>query len=126
MMHYLTLAQVYIIHQELMGLSALVRDVASLEAAVARPMSSIFGQDTFPTLLEKAAALLEGLARHEPFIDGNKRTAILATIQFLAMNGRRVTWDDHDAADFVVEVAAGGYATLEIAAWLGAHSLKMG
>lgn len=125
-MHYLTLPQVYIIHQELMGLSATVRDVAALEAAVARPMSNVFGQEAFPTLLGKAAALLEGLARNAPFEQGNKRTAVLVTVYFLQLNGRRVAWEAHEAADFVVEVAAGQHSALEIAAWLGAHSLKMG
>lgn len=125
-MQYLSLPQVYIIHQELMGISATVRDVGALEAAVARPMSTVFGQEAFPTLLGKAAALLEALTRTAPFERGNKRTALLATIYFLQVNGRRVEWNPHEAAEFVREIANGKHSSLDIAAWLAAHSLKMG
>jgi death-on-curing family protein len=58
-----------------------------LESAVGRPFHSAFGQDAYPTVLEKAAALFHSLIANHPFHNGNKRTAVLAFDIFLAANG---------------------------------------
>jgi len=57
----------------------MLRDFGLLDSAVMRPQASAFGDDAYPTIHEKAAALLHGLARNHPFVDGNKRTAWAAT-----------------------------------------------
>lgn len=92
-----------------------VRDVGLLDSAVARPRSSAFGQDAYPTLALKAAALLHSIARNHALVDGNKRLAWLATVVFLDLNSRApdVT---HDAAfDLVMDVATGALDVEEIA-----------
>jgi death-on-curing family protein len=63
------------------------RDRALLESAVARPFQSAFGNDIFPTILDKAAALFHSLIANHAFIDGNKRTAVTAFDHFLLANG---------------------------------------
>lgn len=69
------------------GGSAGVRDRRTLESAVMRPQATFDGAPLYPTLAAMAAALLEGLARNHPFIDGNKRAAFLAALSFLEANG---------------------------------------
>ena len=84
-----------------------VRDYGLLEAAVARPQASAFGEDAYPTIHEKAAALLHSLARNHALIDGNKRLSLAATIAFLGMNGVRLTLTNDEAYDLVISVATG-------------------
>ena len=76
----------------------------------------------FPTLLDKAAALLHSLAAHHLFFDGNKRTATAATERFLAQNGLRPTWDEPTIYAFVLSVAQNQVEIPQIAAWLAAHT----
>ncbi len=84
-----------------------VRDIGLLDAAAARPRSSAFGSDAYPTLELKAAALLHSLVRHHALVDGNKRLAWLATVVFLDLNDRTVALDDDEAFALVMEAAAG-------------------
>jgi death-on-curing protein len=105
------------IHKILKGKQR-VRDMVLLEAAAARPMSSAFGADAYPSLQEKASALLHAIARNHPFADGNKRTATLAAIYMLAVNGLRVTWKPDDALPRIVEMAEGQLDVADFAAWL--------
>ena len=84
-----------------------VRDVGLLDSAAQRPRSSAFGEDAYPTLSLKAAALLHGLAGNHALVDGNKRIAWLATTVFLDLNGCRSDLDDQTAFELVMDVAAG-------------------
>ena len=84
-----------------------VRDLGLLDAAVHRPRASVLGQDAYPDLLAKAAALLHSLARSHPLVDGDKRLAWLATYVFCAKNGVELDPSDDDVYDLVVAVAAG-------------------
>ncbi|HIV58125.1 MAG TPA: type II toxin-antitoxin system death-on-curing family toxin [Candidatus Stackebrandtia faecavium] len=90
-----------------LGAPVLVRDHGLLESALARPQASVFGEDAYPTLEEKAAALLHSLARNRALIDGNKRLALAATFTFLGINGRRLTLTNDEAYDLVIGVATG-------------------
>jgi death on curing protein len=90
-----------------LGQEAPVRDHGLLESALARPQATVFGKDAYPTLEEKAAALLHSLARNHALVDGNKRLALAATIAFLGLNGRRLTLSNDEAYDLVMAVAAG-------------------
>jgi death on curing protein len=105
------------IHKILKGKQK-VRDMGLLEAAAARPMQSVFGEDAYPTLPEKAAALLHSLSRNHPFADGNKRTAAVAVIFMLQANGLRPTWDKAVALKHIVAVAEGEENAADFAAWL--------
>jgi death on curing protein len=68
-----------------------VRDVGLLASAAARPRSTAFGQEVYPSIHDKAAALLHSLARTQPLVDGNKRLALAATLAFYGVNGLRLT-----------------------------------
>ena len=95
-----------------------IRDRERLEAAVARPASSAFGEDAYKTLQEKVAAMMHSVARNHPFTDGNKRTAIMATVFMLYVNGYDVDWSAEDALEIVIQVAEGKLDMPEFAAWL--------
>jgi death-on-curing protein len=95
-----------------------VRDRHLLRSAAKRPMLHYFGEDAYPTLLDKAAALLHSLAAHHLFYDGNKRTAARVTAVFLRQNGLEPTWDAADAYQFILEVAQNQHDVPEIARWL--------
>ncbi|MBO0852970.1 MAG: Fic family protein [Nocardia sp.] len=107
MIHYLTLPELLNLADRL-GTPD-VRDYGLLDSALARPQSSVFGQDAYPDVWQKAAALMESLARNHALIDGNKRLAWFATWVFLQLNGHRLAADfDVDAAEaFVLEVCQG-------------------
>lgn len=98
-----------------------VRDVGLLDAAAARPRSTVFGAEAYPTLERKAAALLHSLARNHALVNGNKRLAWLATVVFADLNGHTVTLTDDAAFDLVLSVAAGELEVDDIATRLGEH-----
>lgn len=89
------------------GAELTVRDYGLLDAAVARPKAIVFGVDAYPELWDKAAALLQSLARNHALVDGNKRTAWAAAWTFLHINGFQLAEDfDVDRAEeFVNDVA---------------------
>ncbi|MBP2582449.1 death-on-curing protein [Streptomyces sp. PvR006] len=84
-----------------------VRDAGLLESAVHRPSAAMFGEEAYPDLLDKAAALLQSLAVNRPFLDGNKRTAWLSCVTFLAMNGVQLRPDIDTVERLVIAVATG-------------------
>ncbi len=94
-----------------------IRDMALLEAAVARPAASAFGQDAYPELADKAAALLHSIARNHPFTDGNKRTATVAAIFMLEVNGQHVAWQPQEALAMILSVAEGRCDVDSLARW---------
>ena len=82
-----------------------VRDIGLLDSATARPRSSAFGEDAYPTIGLKAAALLHSITNNHALVDGNKRLAWLATTVFLDLNGCGPDLSDDEAFDLVWEVA---------------------
>lgn len=103
----------------------LVRDVGLLESAVARPQASAFGQDAYPTVHAKAAALLHSIARNHALVDGNKRLALASTIAFYGLNEIRLTLTNDEAYELVIAVASGEVDDVEaIANRLAAKTKK--
>lgn len=91
-----------------------VSDYGLLDAAVARPRTTVFGLDAYPDDLTKAAALLQSLARNHAFVDGNKRSAWAAAWTFLYINGLRLgDFDVDDAEAFMNDVATNGELGIE-------------
>ncbi|MEV0468755.1 type II toxin-antitoxin system death-on-curing family toxin [Streptomyces prunicolor] len=88
--------------------TVVVRDAGLLESAVHRPSASMFGQEAYADLFDKAAALLQSLAINRPFLDGNKRTAWVSCVVFLAMNEVQLRPDIDAAERLVIAVATGG------------------
>ena len=84
-----------------------VRDMGLLESALARPRSTAFGEDTYPSVHGKAAALMHSLARNHALIDGNKRLTLAGTIAFYGLNGIRLTFTNDEAYDLVIAVSTG-------------------
>lgn len=84
-----------------------VRDLGLLDSACHRPQASFFGQDAYPTLSAKAAALMHSLAYNHALVDGNKRLALLATVVFLRISGYTLDLTDAEAFDVTMSVAAG-------------------
>lgn len=123
-MRYVTLSELIYINGTVLGRDDIstgkqqIRDIALLDAAVARPAASAFGEDAYPTLREKAAALLHSVARNHPFTDGNKRTAVVGIVFMLRVNGQAVVWDQADALKLILRVAEGKCKLDEAAAWL--------
>ncbi|MCF6525836.1 type II toxin-antitoxin system death-on-curing family toxin [Streptomyces sp. JJ36] len=84
-----------------------VRDAGLLESAVHRPAAAMFGVEAYTDLFDKAASLLQSLAVNHPFVDGNKRTAWLSCVTFLALNGVQLRPDIDAAERLVLAVATG-------------------
>ena len=123
MTRYLTVEQALRIARTAAGSPVEVRDVGLLESAVHRPRASVLGQDAYPDLFTKAAALLHSLAGNHPLVDGNKRLAWLATYVFLAKNGIVLDAGDDAAYEFVIAVADGSLDDVgEIAAILASFA----
>jgi len=103
---HLTLEELLHVAERTLGEVA-VRDHGLLESALARPRASVFGEDAYPSLDEKAAALLHSLARNHALVDGDKRLALMGLIVFYGVNGRRLVLSNDEAYDLVIAVAAG-------------------
>ncbi|MDJ1130803.1 type II toxin-antitoxin system death-on-curing family toxin [Streptomyces iconiensis] len=84
---YIQLDEVLAIARKVNGTEYCVRDTGLLVSAIERPRTNVFGTELYPTLHEKAGALLHSIARNHALIDGNKRTAWLAMRVFLRFNG---------------------------------------
>jgi death on curing protein len=84
-----------------------VRDHGLLEAALARPQTSVFGSDAYPTIEAKAAALVHSIVRNHALVDGNKRLGLSALLAFLGVNGWRLTMSNDEAYDFIMQIACG-------------------
>jgi death-on-curing protein len=84
-----------------------VRDPGLLGAAVARPQTTVFQQDSYPSVHEKAGALLHSIVNNHALVDGNKRLGLASAIGFLGLNGWQLTLTNDEAYDLVIAVAEG-------------------
>jgi death on curing protein len=100
-----------------------VRDIGLLDSALQRPQNKLdYGQ---PDIADLAAAYAYGIARNHPFIDGNKRTALVASFSFLYLNGFRVNTSQAENVTTFVALAAGSLSEDELAAWFRLHLVKV-
>lgn len=106
-MIFLDVEDLLYIAEQATGAQVEVRDVGLLESAAARPRASASGADAYPTMHDKAAALLHSIVRNHALVDGNKRLGLAAVIAFYGLNGRRLTMTNDEAYDLVMAVAAG-------------------
>lgn len=98
-----------------------VKEPGLLESAVHRPQSSAFGEDAYPTIFEKTAALFESLGQNHPFYNANKRTAFTALVVFLRYNGLHFKMDTKKAEDFTVDMVNHQFNRQQTAAIIEAH-----
>lgn len=124
-MKYLTPQNVIQIHFELVeatgGLQGL-RDLGLLESAVLRPQATFDGQDLYPNLNIKAAALVHSLLLNHVFTDGNKRTATISMIEFLILNGKEFKAVNKEIVDFALWVENEKPTIEQIASWIKKHT----
>jgi death on curing protein len=105
---YLSAADVLVVAEPACGETELVlRDGNSLESAAHRPLAEMYSQQVHPGLVDKAAALLQAIAINHPLFDGNKRTAWLSCVTFLALNGIDLRPDIDAAERLVIAVTTG-------------------
>lgn len=124
MIEYVTLEDVLHLHEEIIaetGGSPGVRDVGSVDSAVANPSRTFGGADLYPTLVDKAAILLWSLVQNHPFVDGNKRIGFGAAVLFLRLNGRTIEAPVAEAEAVVLAVAAGQTTREVLCQWLETH-----
>ncbi len=92
-----------------------VRDLGLLDSACHRPQAAFYGQEAYPTLTEKAAALMHSLCCNHALVDGNKRLALLGAVVFLRINGYCLDLTDDEAFRLTVSIAAGNLDAAGIA-----------
>ena len=124
-MKYLTPQNVIQIHFEIIeatgGLQGL-RDVGLLESAVLRPQATFGRKDLYSTLILKAAAFVHSLLLNHVFVDGNKRTATIAMIEFLILNGKEFKATNKEVVNFALWVENKKPTIEQIADWIKKHT----
>jgi death-on-curing protein len=114
---YLDLDDVVELARILLGDPPPIRDIGLLGSAVARPQTTLLGEDAYPAVLMKAAALLQSIVNNHALVDGNKRLGWVATAVFLELNGTSVAHaSNDDVFDLVMKVAANNPSLDQIAA----------
>lgn len=123
-MRSLTIAEVLETYQRIMqqtgGLIA-IRDFGALESALAQPYMTFGGNELYPSLAEKAAALGFSLIQNRPFADGNKRTGHAAMAMFLKINGYTIVANIDEQTEIILSVAAGKLNRERFTKWLSNH-----
>lgn len=125
---FLTLEQVLFIHEDQVdryGGSHGVRDLGLLESAILRSQTTFGGVDLYITIFDKAAALMHSLLLNHPFVDGNKRTAVVSALSFLELNGYSLKVNDKELEKFALMVENKKPSIEFIANWLKKHSILL-
>lgn len=102
-----------------------VKSPALLDSAINRPMQSVFGEDAYPSIYEKAAALFESIAKNHAFHNANKRTALASLIIFLKLNGYEWIMGIDEEQDFTVDVVNHKYNFKEITFMIKEYTVKL-
>lgn len=92
-----------------------VRDIGLLDSATARARSTVYGQDAYPTISLKAAALIHSICRNHALVDGNRRLALLAGVVFVRANGMRTDLSQDEGFELIMSVAEGSAEVEDIA-----------
>ena len=95
-----------------------IRDIGLLESAIARPFQTFEGKYLYETIFEKAAALGESLIINHPFVDGNKRTGMLAMVSLLMENNWHVTAPQDNFYDLIISISTASVSFPKIVEWL--------
>ena len=115
----------YLTLESLVGETArigfVVKDLGLLDSALARPRTSLFGEDAYPSLEVKAAAMVESIILNHPMIDGNKRSSWFALNAFVLLNGFVINATQDEAFDFVLGVATKKLDLNQSASWIAKH-----
>jgi death-on-curing protein len=124
---YLTATQILLFHdmavEEYGGLHG-IRDHAALAATVALPQQRVFGKELYPSVFLKAAVYARNIIEAHPFLDGNKRSAMISMGTFLERNGYRLQAEKGEIVELALQVAKGEMELEDIATWLKSHTHK--
>ena len=118
---YVSLAQVLELHRRQIkrfGGAAGLRDRGAVEAAIGRPQMTFGGEDLYPEVADKAAALMHSLVMNHPFVDGNKRVGAHACLLFLLANGAEPIFSPTDLTEITLAVARGEVTAEALSIWL--------
>ena len=127
MTRFLSLNEVLELHRvaiEDAGGSAGVRDFGMLQSAVSQPAMAFSGQDLYPTVIEKAAAICFSLIMNHPFVDGNKRVGHAAMDAFLVLNGHEMQAGVEEQERVILDLAAGQLKREDFIDWVRAHIVE--
>ena len=120
-MRYLTIDEIFAIHDRAIreyGGSPELLDLGRLEATLAVPRQTMFGEELYPDIFSKAAILFYLLIKNHPFVDGNKRTAFLALMRFLNINGYSLNATNDELYQFTIDVASSVSTKEEVEMWI--------
>jgi death-on-curing protein len=127
MTRYLSSDELLILHRQIIaqtGGHAGLRDMGAIEAASAQPRMTFAGNDLYPSIAQKAAALGFSLIANHPFVDGNKRIGHAAMETFLLLNGYEIAAPIEEQELLILAVAAGTCEREFLAHWLDHHIIK--
>ena len=91
--------------QQIAVVGFFVKDAGLLDSALARPKASVFGEDAYPTLELKAAAMMHSIIKNHPMVDGNKRTSWILLNSFFYINDYLLEMTANQGFDFTLGVA---------------------
>ena len=124
----ISVEDLYDIHDQVInspdGAASGVRDAGALEAAVARPQGSFAGIEFHPTPFARAAAIMESVIQRHPFVDGNKRTGLLAAVFLLYQEGYTLEASQREQADLAVNIADHVLDVGNLSEWFEKHSRR--
>ena len=125
MIRYLSLSEVLNLHSwiiEESSCSSGIRDLGALESAIAQPRMTFGGEDLYPTVVDKAAALGFSIVMNHPFIDGNKRTGHAAMETFLVLNGMEINASVDEQEQVILVLASGELGREVFVQWIKKHT----
>jgi len=125
---YLTIDEIFAIHDRAIreyGGSPELADLGRLEAALAAPRQTMFGEELYPDVFSKAAILFYLLIKNHPFVDGNKRTAFLALMRFLNINGYTLDATSDELYQFTVDVASSVLGKEKTEIWIRDKAIRL-
>ena len=102
-----------------------IRDIGLLESALARPFQTFGGEDLYPTIFEKTAALGQSLIVNHPFVDGNKRTGMLCMTALLMFNQYKFIASSLDFYNFIIQISTGSISFEEMVDWLKTNTTPL-
>jgi death-on-curing protein len=114
-----------VVVSSLKGLGFHVRDLGLLDSALVRAQTRLYGQDAYPNLSLKAAAIVHSVINNHPMVDGNKRSAWIILNFFLVLNNTQIRANQDSAYEFIMSIAEKRIELEEIAAWLEDHMIPL-
>lgn len=120
-MRFLTANEVVELHRWILaesGGAPGIRDAGAIDSVIAQPRMTFGGQELYPTMVEKAAALAFSLVQNHPFVDGNKRVGHAAMETFLVLNGYELSASTDEQEDIILRLAAGQLSRDEFTEWV--------